>query len=140
MVDGRPFDTKHIRRELLDTRKVTIGVTIPRHMIENMTAYESKCEISQNILVRFETYIAEQSHTETKVVESRRVPADWFEHLKERWFPLFLLTRYPVKYKVIDTKIETKTTNMYPHITVPHTIPRHIEVQILDRLDTPNWR
>lgn len=40
-------------------------------------------------------------------------PADWKEAFKERWFPKWLLQKFPVKYEVYDVKV------LYPSIHIP---------------------
>ena len=48
-----------------------------------------------------------------------KYPRDWVEAFKERWFPKFLLTKYPVQYKIC--RIDTHT--LYPNYkpALPHT-------------------
>lgn len=38
-----------------------------------------------------------------QVVETHKYPLNWKEAVKERWFPKFLLKRFPVKYKLVET-------------------------------------
>lgn len=43
-------------------------------------------------------------------------PADWWQAFKERWFPAWLLRRYPVKLKIMRLTARA----VYPEVSVPH--------------------
>jgi len=47
-------------------------------------------------------------------LEPIRYPADWWQALKDRWFPAWLRRRYPVVYTAIDVAA------MYPDLRVGH--------------------
>jgi hypothetical protein len=42
-------------------------------------------------------------------------PLNWWEAVKERWFPSWLSKRYPVKYK----RVYCKATAIYPQLNLP---------------------
>lgn len=42
-----------------------------------------------------------------------KYPSDWKQAFKERWFPVWLLNKYPVEYTTYDAKI------LYPTISIP---------------------
>lgn len=44
-----------------------------------------------------------------------RHPRDWWEAFKERWFPAFLLVRWPVKYAEFDVR----AMRVYPEMAIP---------------------
>jgi len=44
-------------------------------------------------------------------------PADWWQALKERWFPQWALKRWPAKMRVVPT--EVNHFNLCPHVRVP---------------------
>lgn len=75
---------------------------------------------SQNYILRFYASIAAQKLDEKRC----QYPADWKEAFKERWFPKWLLKRYPVKY----TYIEMKAVQLYPKIQLPNGYGPCIEV------------
>lgn len=50
-------------------------------------------------------------------------PTDWWQAFKERWFPYWLLRRYPVRY----TKIVAK--HLFPEATVPNLGKEIIQVK-----------
>jgi len=49
-----------------------------------------------------ELAIAAATNLLTETVSREKWPKDWWEAVKERWFPAFLLSRWPVKYQRID--------------------------------------
>jgi len=40
------------------------------------------------------------------------VPLDWWEHFRERWFPLWLLKRFPLKKRTVEVCVKT----LYPFL------------------------
>ena len=46
-----------------------------------------------------------------------KVPLDWKEAFKERWFPLRLKKRYPVRYR--DIEVVINNYRVCPHIAIP---------------------
>jgi hypothetical protein len=64
-------------------------------------------------------------------VDSRTViyPKDWWEAFKERWFPVWLQRRYPVKKKII----EYRTMLAYPQSKVkcPDSITSGVKFAVL---------
>lgn len=48
---------------------------------------------------------------------SVRYPTNWKESFKERWFPAWLLKKYPVKY------VEINAQALYPKISLPDHSP-----------------
>lgn len=56
---------------------------------------------------------------ELKVVECLH-PADWWEHFKERWFPAWLLRRFPVR----RCRVRLEAHAVYPGITLPKEVCR----------------
>lgn len=51
-----------------------------------------------------------------------RYPSDWWEHFKQRWFPNFLLKKYPVK----ETVHEFSASIVYPDYKPSIPNERHI--------------
>lgn len=43
-----------------------------------------------------------------------RVPLDWWEHFKERWFPTWALARWPVRYRTLAST----GWHLYPKLPV----------------------
>jgi hypothetical protein len=54
-------------------------------------------------------------------------PSDWWQAFKQRWFPAWLLQRYPVKVRVVEIEVVA----LYPSISAPG-YPSHIKVLRLE--------
>lgn len=62
-----------------------------------------------------------------EIVYDVRLPADWWSAVKDRWFPKWLLTRYPPTYR----RIKVDKATAFPSIQ----IPKHSPVVIVSRYD-----
>lgn len=51
---------------------------------------------------------------EKQTVQLEKVPLNWWEHLKERWYPNWAIDRWPVKTRsiMVDTQV------LYPYLNV----------------------
>lgn len=66
---------------------------------------------------------------------SFRAPADWWQAVRERWWPRFVLVRWPVKYR--DEVIEV--TAIYPDLKI--SMPEEAKALVIQRLEpTQCWR
>jgi hypothetical protein len=54
--------------------------------------------------------------TRFEVIEIE-APSTWFDHFKLRWFPVWLLKRYPVKYRNLQYKINVEA--LFTDLAVP---------------------
>lgn len=57
-----------------------------------------------------------------------KAPADWWQSFRERWLPRWWLKRWPVKYRVEEKSVVTKTVvyNVCPHLHVQGN-ERHLQ-------------
>jgi hypothetical protein len=58
-------------------------------------------------------------------------PEDWWQALKERWFPEWALVRWPVRYRehVIPTSIKNvRTTRVCPHVEFDPSTHSHVHL------------
>ena len=46
-------------------------------------------------------------------------PSDWWQHLKERWFPAWARRRWPVLYTTKFQSVELKRYMLYPDFPLP---------------------
>jgi hypothetical protein len=51
-------------------------------------------------------------------------PSDWWQHLKQRWFPMWALRRWPVKL-TIET-VQERVTKMCPHVVIDKNHRGHL--------------
>lgn len=54
-----------------------------------------------------------------------RVPANWWEHFKQRWFPAWALKRWPVLTTAYDA------IDYLPRVPIPHPQMGSVEFQVL---------
>lgn len=68
----------------------------------------------------------------TQHIETREVhyPADWVQHLKQRWLPHWLKRLFPVRETIV--KFETKL--LYPEIELPHNDKFGFRVAVLEEV------
>ena len=68
---------------------------------------------------------------ESGKTQTIRYPATWWDAVKERWFPQWLLARYPVTYREHEISLKT----LYPDfkISMPHET-RVLKYMVHDRL------
>lgn len=62
---------------------------------------------TQSVALKFQADIFGQK------LEGIQYPKNWIEAFKERWFPHWLLKKYPVQYTVMDIHA------LYPHLLIP---------------------
>lgn len=79
----------------------------PRLVIENV----STDVMLDNFCLDFEARI--HARMAGQIIQTYKHPKTWLDAFKERWFPKFLLERYPVEYVII------KTWECYPAIRLP---------------------
>lgn len=82
----------------IDLEKLTLGV---QGALSQEFVFDHKLEFIQQvtadaIVYQFRAHLWSESVGPTNV----RYPRDWWQALKERWFPQWLKKRYPVEYEV----------------------------------------
>ena len=66
-----------------------------------------------------------------------KYPRDWWQAAKERWFPTWLLKRYPVDYHVVEIDVKA----IYP--TFKQSVPTHemrLAIQRQDYYSNNYWK
>jgi hypothetical protein len=107
-------------REAVATAVMQYGLDLPDYDVQAMyDAYSDKMVMSMK------SYIAtdEAEPIEIEIPPfSHSYPRDWWEWFKQRWFPKWLLDKYPVKFVTVERPGDTVTVTaemMYPRLTVP---------------------
>jgi hypothetical protein len=77
-------------------------------------AYKIIDSITNDALLQIRGFVWGENLKEPKYI---RYPKDWVEAFKERWFPKFLLNRYPVKYSVYEISTAVLYPNYQPSIS-----------------------
>lgn len=82
--------------------------------------------LHDHVIFEFRTFVwAETDYLKSKTV---RHPADWKEAFKERWFPKWLLGKYPVEYH--ETTLVAAC--LYPEFT-PAVPDQEFRIAIFDK-------
>lgn len=69
-----------------------------------------------------------ERHIKGKTVHEKiEVPADWWQHVKQRWFPAWALRRWPARTRTIDVRV----TRICPHIKIDDCTPSYGHIQFL---------
>lgn len=79
---------------------------------------EFSCSIERcmgEMVLSIDHYVATQQLERIEV----KYPADWWQHLKQRWYPIWAIKRWPVKYTC--QQMEAKA--LYPKIALPNKDP-----------------
>lgn len=72
---------------------------------------EIRDEVARRMILQFHAQVASRKFA----VKTVRYPADWWQALKERWFPRKWQKRWPVKY----TEDTLEANAYYPEIQIP---------------------
>lgn len=113
----------------LEKIPVNVDMCIPQKDIIASTLETSRFfnEVNKSMYFKMRAYV--WGHTST--VMTIKYPADWKQAFKERWFPSFLLKKYPIVYKTysVDASI------IYPRINVvlpdeQHFLKYHIKEDV----------
>ena len=95
----------------LELQKVSIVKYLPEEFaIHNLKLSTRRDEWLRALVVKLEGYVLSENLERYEF----EYPRDWWEAFKERWFPAWLLKRYPVLYtkEVVDLQV------LYPKLKV----------------------
>lgn len=69
---------------------------------------------AESLILKLTKYcLAKEDHSQEEYGEIK-YPADWWQHFKERFFPSYLLARFPVEYKTVRV-LTKRLIRMCPH-------------------------
>jgi hypothetical protein len=80
-------------------------------------------DVCDSLIAYLETYMV--GIVVEKISIHEKYPADWWQAVRERWFPRWWLARHPVRYRHIDIE-KKKYGPVCPHISVQES-SRHLE-------------
>lgn len=90
-----------MRQINLQAVQAAVARYIPKESFEGATLDAEWCYDIDAMAVRLKRYVM----SERLADETVSWPATWWDAVKERWFPDWLLRRYPVEYKHADFTI-----------------------------------
>lgn len=114
------FDSSLAHVRSVEFRKFLIGMhqSIHRHMLSDLVIDAE--ELADHIVLNIKRELYAQ-HPGPGVV-SVTYPKTWWQHFKLRWFPKWLLRRYPVIYNVRKVDIQV----VYPTLNIAWPQKQHI--------------
>lgn len=122
----------HLYQESTDLQSITlekIRIAISQKIeplgVKGLELHIRQDYITDSFVLQF-TALSTGKKTEKTSEEYKTVqcPFDWWESVKERFFPTWLLKRFPVQYKSETFKIYSSTTQIIN--TCPHQdLPKH---------------
>ena len=125
------YDRTKIHRLILDRVQVSLSQYFPD------TEYAAISDSAQ-ILAAQDAFVRRMCYTliaempallSERIVVDERWPTNWWEAVKERWFPDWALERWPVKYRVL--KIDRKVyAAVCPHGAVDTTNIRERQIHL----------
>src|SRR5690242_19260424 len=100
----------------LEKIKLAIAEGVSGELLDAMIEHKYFCDdfIKNRMTLLVHGYVWGESG-ETRTI---RYPATWWDALKQRWFPRWLLARYPATYREHEISLKT----LYPNfkISMPH--------------------
>jgi hypothetical protein len=107
-------------------------VNIPFHAIENLKVESiPQFYCLDEYIHRFETFLAGDTKRR-EILQKTKVPLTWWDHVKQKFAPLWFIKRYPIQYREIIVKTEINITKICPHIEVPNDERKHIEFIVVE--------
>lgn len=106
--------TLHLER-VFASASVACENTRPMFRRATIETYESHL---RELIYQLDTYML--GLPDERIVVNERWPADWWQAVKERWLPWWLLQFWPVKYRELKID-EQKYKAVCPHLDGPRT-------------------
>jgi hypothetical protein len=118
-----------LRTVRLDVFDLATAVRLDAPFMANPIAARAALdELTASVVLSFRARVAgERLKTETI-----RFPADWWEAVKERWFPAWAKRRWPVSYRVVTMEAR----GLYPLLSLPQRKDAHVEIVVHE---APGW-
>ncbi len=93
MLDESPS----IEFEQIVLEKVKFGYkqVISQHLMDADISFKL-----DDLMQRFEFYITGYLWGDDQLSKTVKYPSDWWQAFKERWFPVWMLERWPVRYTI----------------------------------------
>lgn len=96
------LDKSQIKKLVCDRARVTLSEVLPLVEHKALETVRFSVDIDEHARAMVLTLDAEMPAVlDERLVINRKWPADWWQALKERWFPGWLLRWFPVEYESI---------------------------------------
>jgi hypothetical protein len=119
-------DIKFIEKELKKHfyEKLQYNIIVPITQTELDVAYDVCLD---ELLARLRIFLAGKEIVESTEATFIDVYNDWTEEFKSKFFPIWLIRLFPIKYRKIQIQTINKLTRICPHITLPNQNNTHFE-------------
>ncbi len=125
MLAMNPFkDDMVFKKVSTEVIRMAVQSHLSRHCLENLR-FDTKAMIDNITGDMVFQLVAGISGKQEKTEVS--YPADWWQALRQRWFPRWWLKRHPVQFK----RIVTTTTHLCPHLPIGEHRTQHYHLQWL---------
>jgi len=96
--------------------KVKVGamLTVSEEFIDNLqvtVGYPGTSWLENMIVLSFRSYLWGEDLGDVVI----KYPENWWEAFKERWYPKYILDKFPVKYKTFRANQQV----LYPELSLP---------------------
>jgi len=85
------------RIHLAAQRMIHPGILDDRAVVRIVDVLEHEVSL---LALQLDSYVA--GMPEKRIDVEEKWPADWWQAIKDRWFPEWLLSRWPVRYKTVS--------------------------------------
>lgn len=94
--------------------RINAECLISRRKLTDWPSLKARVEdCREGLRIEMETFVAAMP---TKLIEiNKRWPKDWWQAFRERWFPVWWITRWPIQYKGIHIK-QQLYSRVCPHL------------------------
>ena len=73
-------------------------------------------DVVDQMLYEMRVFVWAEDLGENIQVVAVEQPADWWQHFKERWFPAWLLRRFPVRMEKFPHPVKVEAFAVYPKL------------------------
>jgi len=96
----------------LDKLKVGLLVSLDPYLVDTSVEYVES--VVGHITAKVRGYVWAEDDAVQRFV--RKYPADWWQAFRERWFPRFVLNRWPVVYQELAVAVRAIYPDFRPAI------------------------
>lgn len=114
----RDFLRPEVKRVVFDRVREVVSQSVHLKDLE-FQAHLHVDEMARRLVMQLEHRMLRGVPLEHRDSVTVSWPADWWQAVKERWFPRWLLAKYPVKYAFRVVPTTTVEHRYCPHIRTP---------------------
>ncbi len=104
------FDIKTV---ILEKIRISVGMRFTNQMLRNMMVDQFKDTIADNVEYKFNSFIL--GILDEEIVIDISYPENWYQAIRERFFPKKWIQKYPIKKTTIYRKYKTYAA-ICPHL------------------------